>query len=619
MPALIRSRLTAVILLLIIPISTAGRLQAQSDDDAPKPVFGTGTKPFVVLTAASANQLKDKAHFIFETAEMPDIVDSILQKLDENVNGLQGLNWERPAGIMVFLNSVLPPSSEFVAFLPVSSPEEFQAMMETGPVVMREEPNEPGRYELISPRRNIQIRIQNDYAFIQLPPMDPDPAFDRDLPDVTNLVAAQARQFDVSVTLDVEAVPKPTRDLLFNMLASMMSTQHQQRDEEPDAVYAVRDAWQQRDIAGLKLVFQDTQRITIGLGVDVESNGANLDLLLDARAASDLLSEIFMSATKPSYFTPLVSDDAPLSVSYSNLLAERDRKGFADSLEAAKGLVAKTIEDQDLGDIPTEGSPLFNALTALRETAQEGHLDMFAQFYRDSEEKLAVVAAFRVQDGEAVASGIQDLLMRLQGRDTIGDIEIGADEHAGITFHELEFRNPDAGALELFGSHPGVRFGAGSRSLWICVGGDASFDTLTGVMDQLQAAYENPIEREIPASVRVVLNFTEFKNLLDAAGNAKREARRAQAEEEAAPTKQPQPLALAPAEGERRGGRGGQRNREQREADGRLILETLAEGNDRIQIDFRPTDKGMRLRAHFDMAFVKAIGRVIGSRIAGEN
>jgi len=618
MPASIRLRFLTV-LLLTIPMVAICPVQAQSDDDeTPKPVFGLGNKPFVVLTAASANRLKDKANFIFETAEMPGAVDAVLEKLDENVNGLQGLNWDRPAGVMVFLNSVLPPSFEFVAFVPVSSPEEFQSMMEIGPVVMREEPTEPGRYELIAPQRNIQIRIQNDYAFIQLPPMDPDPAFDRDLPDVGSLVAAQARQFDVSVSLDVEAVPKPTRDLLFNMLSSMLSTQHQQRDEEPDAVYAVRDAWQQRDISGLKLLFQDTQRITVGLDVDPESNGANLDLLLDAREASDLLSEIFLSATRPSYFTPLVSDDAPLSLSYSNLLAERDRKGFADTLEATKGLVAKTIEDQGLGDIPTEGSPLFNALTALRDTAKEGHLDMFAQFYRDSEEKLAVIAAFRVEDGEAVASGIQDLLMRLQGRDEIGEVEIGANEHADIAFHKLEFRNPDAGALELFGSHPGVTFGAGSRSIWVCVGGDAAFETLTGVMDELQAAYENPIDREIPASVRVVLNFTEFKNLLAAAGQAKREEQSEKAEE-----LQTQAKALSATKPEKEkssNGRGGnrQRGRERREANNKMMLETLAEGNDRIQIEFRPTDKGMRMRAHFDMAFVKAIGRVLGSRLGQE-
>ena len=63
---------------------------------------------------------------------------------------------------------------EFVAFLPMTDINQFQSMMELGPVIMREDPLEEGRFELITPRRSIQIRTQGDYAFIQLPPMDPD-------------------------------------------------------------------------------------------------------------------------------------------------------------------------------------------------------------------------------------------------------------------------------------------------------------------------------------------------------------------------------------------------------------------------------------------------------------
>lgn len=611
---------------LAVAVSTTFPMFAQSQDDDPKPVFGLGTKPFVVLTASSANQLKDKAAFMFDAAELPGAVDTILEKLDDNVNGLQGLDWDRPAGIMVFLNSVLPPSFEFVAFLPVSSPEDFQSMMELGTAVMREEPTEPGRYELITPRRNIPIRIQNDYAYIQLPPMDPDPAFERDLPDAGSLVAGLVRQFDVALTLDAEAIPKPTRDLILNLLTSMLSTQHQQRDEEPAAVYAVRDAWQQKDIAALRLLFQDTQRISLGLNVDPEQGGASLDLVLDARAASDLLSEIFMASTKASYFTPLISDEAPLSVSYSNVLSERDSKSFAETLEALKGLIAKTIEDQSLGNVPVEGSPLFNALTALRDTARERHLDVFVQFYRDSEDKLAVIGAMRVQDGEAVAIGLQDLLTRFQGREDemdTGEITIAAKEHAGISFHKLEFKNPDAGAIQLFGTDPGVVFGAGSRSIWACVGGEAAFDTLTGVMDELTSAYDNPIDREIPAAFRVVLNFTEFKGLIDAAEKANRESRDATSAESTASASPVEEEQAQPAGGPERGGRrpgqdGRQRWRERRDANNRMMLETLAEGDDRIQLDFRPTDKGMRIRFQFEMAYVKAIGRVLGARFAEE-
>lgn len=601
------------------------------DEDGIQPVFSTGKKPFVVLNVASVNRLKEEAEFLFETAEYPDAIDAVMDALEDNVNGLQGLNWDQSAGVMVFLDSVLPPSFEFVAYLPVSSTDDFKALMESRQAVMREETGEEGRFELIGQRGSFQIRIENDYAFIQLPVMNPDPAFERELPAPSGFSAALARQFDVALTLDVEAIPKPTRDLLFGMLSSMMLTQHQQRDDEPDAAYGVRDAWQQRDIAAVEMLFKDTQRVTFGVNVDREQRGADIDFVLDARDASDLLKDIFLSSTKGSYFTPIIDDQTPVSLSYSAVIADRDKEHLADTVEAAKAWVAMQVEQNDLGAIPDESSPLFHALTAIRDTIKSGHLDVFAQFYKDSDDKLAVVGGVRMEDGDAVAAGLQDFLMRIQGQEKIGEIEIGANQHAGVTFHRLEFNKPDAGAIELFGSMPGITIGCGARTAWGCVGGDASFDTLKNVMDALEAAYENPVEREQPASVRLVVNFTELKSLIDSAEGAKREARAAEASPDSSDGKPAargaaEPGSPKPAVADKSAKDGGdgfrpeaapnrrQQWQKRRDANNQIILDTLAEGEDRIQADFRPTDKGMRMRLHLDLGFVRAIGRVIGSR-----
>ncbi|MCP4506224.1 MAG: hypothetical protein GY826_07490, partial [Fuerstiella sp.] len=223
-----RSLCLFLVCALLSPVPAFAR-----DEDEPTPLFAIGSKPMVVVTAASANRLKEEATYMFDVAGLPEAVDTILGLLDENVNGLEGLDWDRPAGIMMYLESVFPPAFEFVAFLPITNPEDFRSMMELGSVIMRQEPGEEGRYELITPRRNLQIRIEGDYAFIQLPMMEPDPAFERVLPDPGALVSALISQFDVAVSLDVEAIPKGTRDLILNMLTSTMSTQMQQRDDEP--------------------------------------------------------------------------------------------------------------------------------------------------------------------------------------------------------------------------------------------------------------------------------------------------------------------------------------------------------------------------------------------------
>ena len=609
---------------VLLSLAVAGLpVHGQDDDeDTPAPIFSMGKRPFVVAAASSAEQLKEKAAFMFEAAGYPDAVDSILMKLDENVNGLSGLNWERPAGVMVFLNGVFPPSFEFVAFVPMSTTEEFQSMMELGPVVMREDPQEDGRFELIGQRRNIQIRTYNDYAFIQLPAMDPDPAFERDLPDPVALSAGIVNQFDVGVSLDVEAVPKGTRDLILNVLTSTMSTQIQQRDGEAEGTYQMRKSWMQADINAFKLMFDEMQKMTVGLKLTPDEPGANIDLIMDVREGTKMLEAILASGTKPSYFTPLLTEETPISLSWSGVMADWDIERYDGVLEGFKSELARSIEENDLGAIPSEGSPLFAAISALQATVQEGHFDFFSQMYNDSSDKLAVVAALRVEDGDNVASGLQDMLMRIQGKADIGEVRIGDAEHAGVTFHRLEFKNPDAGAHELFGEHPGISFGCGSRSFWICVGGEQSFDVLTGVMDELTEAYENPGEREIPASMRLVVKTNELIELIKGAEDAKKKER--QQEAEAATVEAATEIvknAAKDGKGEKEVSEQAQRwqkRREAREARGKLFVESLAENGDRIQLDVRPAESGVRTRARFDAGFVIGVGRMIGSSLAGE-
>lgn len=611
-------QLAIVFSLVLLPTC----LQAQDDPDETQPIFSMGKRPFVVIAASSANELKQKATFLFESAGYPDAVDTILTRLDENANGLSGLDWDRPAGIMVFLNSVFPPAFELVAFLPMSNVEDFRSMMELGPVVMREDPLEEGRFELITQRRNVQIRTHGDYAFIQLPPMDPDPAFDRDLPDPVTLTAGLVNQFDVGIMLDVEAVPKGTRDLILNVLTSTMSTQIQQRDGEPEGTYRMRKAWMQADIDAFKLMMDELQRMSIGIRLTPDSPGAQIDMVMDVREGTKLLEAILASGTKPSYFTPLLTENSPISLSWSGMMAEWDIERYNGVLEGLKSEVARVVEENNLGQVPTEGSPLFAAINALQATVQEGHFDFFGQMYRDSADKIAVITALRVEDGNDVAAGLQDLLMRVQGNADIGEIRIGDAEHAGITFHRLEFKNPDAGANELFGADPGVSVGVGPRSMWVCLGGDQSFDVLKNVMDELTEAYENPTTREVPASMRLVIKTNELIQLVQGAEEANRK-RRNEGDEAALDA------AKTIVEGAAKEGKGNeevsaqaarwQKRREAREARNQVFLDSLAENGDRIQVDVRPTENGVRTRLRFDAGFVIGVGKMIGASIEENN
>lgn len=594
------SRMTAAVLSAVFLVSPLA--VAQDDDDGPLSMLNTGNKPFVYVMAASANRLKEEATYMFDVAGMPESVEAIMSSIEDNLRGLEGIDWDRPAGMMMYLNGVFPPSIEVVAFLPVAEMGEFQGLMEIGNSILKEEPNDPGRYELITTRRNIQMRVENGYAFIQMPWADPDPTFDRELPSPTALVGALANQFDLGITLDVEAIPKATRSLILNVITSTMSTQMQQRDDEPDSRYEARRALSQGDIDALKLLFDECEKISVGLNVSSESQTANLDFVFDVKDGGELLQEILASSSKTSYFSPLLDDEAPISLSWSGIMAQRDIDKYSGFLDAVKPELARIIEENgEFGPVPTEGSPMFNSLTALKETISDGHVDIFGQLYRDSDEKLAVVMAMRVEDGETIARGLEDLLQRLPEIPDVGEVELAAGEHRDVTFHRLEAADAGAGWRDVFGSGVGLSVGSDARTAWLCVGGEKSFDVLKSTMDELVAAYEDPSQIRTSASaMRMVVHVGELVNTVRSAQQA---GEPDEADEQSkAEEKDPRFNAR-------------ERFRQRREQNREMFIEALSDGGDRVELSVRPTDTGTRMRIEFAEGFIGGIGRMIGSGV----
>lgn len=608
--------LLATMFAFVLPSS--GPAFGRDEDDPLQQLIKLGEKPFVIVTLAGLERIKNDLGYAFDTAGEPDALDAILSTLENNVNGLNGLDWTRPAGAMVYLNSVFPPSFEFVAFLPVSNVNDFQSMLEVGPVVLSSKAGQEGRYELIGPRNTTQIRMEQGYAFLQMPFMEPDPAFERTLPgNMATMTQGLTEQFDAAITLDVEAVPRATRNLILNVITATVSTQMQQRDGEPESVYEMRRAWMQTDLDGLKLFFDETNRVTIGMNVIPEERAAHIDFLLDAPEGTKMLQEIFESATKESYFTPILRDDAAVSLSMSTVLADRDRQRYGDVLEAFKDELARQIEIENLGPPIDDTSPLIHAVNAVQKTMTEGHLDVFAQCYPDSTGKLAVVGAVRLLDGDQVATGLVDLMNRVLDKQDIGEIEMGYGEHAGMTFHRIAFKGDDPGRNAVFGPNAGLICGIGPRSAWACVGGDEAFDTLTAVIDELTAAYESPQERSPQSTFRVIVNVNQLIELQQGAEAASRSARENEETEQ---------KVIAAAAQETKPGNGGfqdpkssrlQAQRPRRDRGGQIIRETLAEGDDRIVMDFRPMETGMRMRIRFEEGFVKVFGRLLARPFSG--
>ncbi len=176
----------------------------------------------------------------------------------------------------------------------------------------------------------------------------------------------------------------------------------------------------------------------------------------------------------------------------------------------------------------------------------------------------------------------------------------------------------------MFGSNPGITFGVGERSIWGCVGGDDSFETLTGVMDDLVEAYENPTDHQVPASFRLVVKVNQLIELVQGAEAANRNKESEEVVEDLKSSGDSGGKPVPKAATSSRGGQDDERakrskQRQQREQlSNQLFREALAEGDDEIRVEGRPTENGMRMRVRLGEGFISGLGRVIGVRMGME-
>lgn len=612
---------------LVSPLPLVAQDNQPAADEKPLTLVAEGTRPLLTITFASADRFVSEAKYIFDAAGKPEGFEVFEKFVSNTLNNLDGFSRDKPFGVMGYLPVAFPPTPEFVAFVPVESVEAATKLVEKAPVVIRKD-DEEGRYEVIGPNRTFPVLMKDGYAFIPLGNDPPEEVLDRELPDPAQLLAGQAQQFDVAVRLDVESIPVATRTLLMGLISSGISTTLQQRDGEPEGAYRIRRTEGERGLEALRMLITECQKITFGLKVEQSEQAVNIDVVVDALDGSKFMKEIFQSTEKPSYFIPLLDDDAAVSLSMSSIMAERDKTAYIEMMEGVKMEVTRLIDENKLGPTPDENSPIGQALSAVQKTLEERHVDVFAQFYRDSSGKLAIVWAARLLEGDAMAAGLLDAANRLKDVEEVkkaGEFQIGAAEHLGITFHRLIFAEQAPEAVAVFGEKIGITVGIGSTAIWGVLGGEESLATLTGVMDKLEEAVQSPTERRTPPNFRVIVNvnqLVEMATTADTVGKKERaekeQAAGAAATAELKAAAPAEPAQATPVDGGRTGNRDARRAAMERRRDrgGKIMRETLAEGDDRIEVDSRLTETGVRVRIRLEEGFVKIFGRLIAAQIA---
>lgn len=288
---------------------------------------------------------------------------------------------------------------------------------------------------------------------------------------------------------------------------------------------------------------------------------------------------------------------------------------------------------------------LHDIFESLRATAKTGHVDFFVQFVADTKSEgtpqFTLIGGAKVADGTRLGGGVTEVLNQLKERPGMARMDLSIDTHAGVTFHRI---NPaglesDEGAQETFGSKPAFHLGFGSQAVWFALGGADALSQLKLVIDRVNTEpVARPDRRDfIPFQFHMHMKkWIELGEVNSEKRLARFEKIMADQEAELAKVREAEAAKAAAAKGAGNGGgaanggngdrpqpqlgRGGRTPQEAfraQSADQRrkgmsewnsMQKKAFSGNDDKIRIDFKPTDQGARLQVQFDESFLRLMG-----------
>ena len=548
-------RVLALLVVGLIAMGVPAVSRAQ-DNDADKPKPRPASQPLVIFNVASVDRLIGDVRYLFEASGQPQINEMIDKGL-VGANNLKGLQRTKPMGAMLFLAPGLPPTPFLVSYVPVANIEELiQTIGGGGNTVLRRVEGETDRFELVGQDGNPQqIVLRGGYAFISQDAENLDQKF----LDPAKLTKGLSARHDLAITLRLNTVPEVIKTTLLGTLRAQFNANMQQRDDEEDGPYKLRRNNEGNTLEFLELLIAEGDRITIGINASKENKNAILEILFEAKASGKWAKALKKIDSRPSYFAPLIDEKAPLSFSLLWKMDKREQDNTTDFL--------RILEPQIAAQLEPVAPAVHNLFAALNKTAVTGHADAFFQYKVVPPERMALFGGLKVEEGKQLSAAVRSILSELQRNPEVAEMELDIDSHKGVSFHRLGSRAQAVSPANqrIYGGTPSVYVGTGPNVVWFSLGDSGSLDAAKEAIDKLATARAKVGNRQRGAPFQFVFNMTPWIDKLDA----------------------DRPFT-------------------------RLVRQAFQGGKDRLQVDVRPSDNGMRMQLKVEEGFLKLLGTAIG-------
>ena len=516
--------------------------------------------PVIVINVASVQRLLDGAIATFESADRPELSETIGGALDK-VNDLKGLSRDQSMGLMIYLSGIVP---ETVAYFPVSSMDELMKTIEIGPITPRRVGED--RIEIQTPDRTFYGKVVQDYVFVGTTAA----SIDRSFKDPTRFAARLARSYDIAASINFKSIIPATRDLFVNLLRSNTENNLQRRDREPETAYKIRRAAGMRNVELIEQVVTQGQELTIGMSLSPSERNLTFELVMTAAPGTEFAEYFQEIKGNRSRFAGLLTAEPALSASLAWQLDRSAKKMFTEMVSAVEIQLLKDLGEEALTEaVKGNGSnAVRNLAQVFRATIDTGRFDAIFQSVGEPGESFVLLGGVKVADGPTLREAVADILTRIKEKPVIASIRQDVFTHKGVGVHRIEFKPNREEDVNLYGSKPMLYVGVGDDALWLAFGGESAPAEIRRAIDKSTASVGEAI---VSAPFQMVMNFSKWMNIFDPKKSEEGFAGRARS--------------------------------------------TFARGQDSLRLEALPMDDGLRLRLTLDEAFIRLLGLQISQQI----
>jgi hypothetical protein len=384
--------------------------------------------------------------------------------------GPDALDKTQPWGIIVRTDGAtfLP-----LGCLPVANADDVLDVAAGFGVQVKQSDN--GVKELVLPnQQSVFLKHQADWIFVSVSP----DALTR-LPEKPQAMLAElVTEYDLAARISMKDVPEMYRQFAVQALQAGMQQRIEQRGDESDEQYELRQKLAEAQMAQMMRTLNETDSITIGWAVDAAQQRTYVDYTQTFLPGSKMAQQIAAYGQPRTNFAGFNQPSAAATMSFATKadpeLIRQDIEYFESTMQSLRAGVNSGIDASDAKDPEAVKAAFSDWFDALEATIRAGQLDGGAALHVSSD-SLTLVAGALVTDTAKVESGLKKLEAAAAARyPDFAGIRWNAASHAGVSFHTLSVPVPEEqeAPRKLLGSEVSIAVGIGADAVYLAIGQD---------------------------------------------------------------------------------------------------------------------------------------------------